>query len=220
MAIISFRHNFIFIKTVKTAGTSIEVDLSRVAGPDAIVTPILPEEDEHQPRNYLNASGRKQFYNHMTGQKIRDLLGRDTYDSMFKFCVEREPVAKCISQFHMLRNSPLHNPDGHYTASWEDFLAKGRFPIDIERYTDVSDGKRHLIVDEVLRYDQLEKELTRVLSQVGIEGFTLTTRAKSTYSQNRLVTVEQVTPDQRSLIYRAFRPSLDATGIDWSRATS
>ncbi len=50
--IVSHEHRFIFIKTRKTAGTSIEVALSQIAGDDAIVTPIDPPEPQHDPRNY------------------------------------------------------------------------------------------------------------------------------------------------------------------------
>ena len=35
--IISHKHQFIFIKTVKTAGTSIEVLLDSICGPDDVV---------------------------------------------------------------------------------------------------------------------------------------------------------------------------------------
>src|ERR1700686_1801692 len=52
--IVSHEHRFIFIKTRKTAGTSIEVALSQIAGDDAIVTPIDPPERQHDPRNYRN----------------------------------------------------------------------------------------------------------------------------------------------------------------------
>jgi len=52
--IVSHKHRFIFIKTRKTAGTSIEVALSQIAGDDAIVTPIDPPEPQHAPRNYRN----------------------------------------------------------------------------------------------------------------------------------------------------------------------
>jgi hypothetical protein len=50
--IVSHKHRFIFVKTRKTAGTSIEVALSQIAGDDAIVTPIDPPEPRHDPRNY------------------------------------------------------------------------------------------------------------------------------------------------------------------------
>src|SRR4051794_33418847 len=50
--IVSHQHRFIFVKTRKTAGTSVEVALSEVAGDDAIVTPIEPAEPGHEPRNW------------------------------------------------------------------------------------------------------------------------------------------------------------------------
>src|SRR4030095_6484076 len=50
--ILSHKHRFIFIKTAKTAGTSIEVFLSKHCGPDDVVTPVAPAVEGHQPRNY------------------------------------------------------------------------------------------------------------------------------------------------------------------------
>lgn len=50
--ILSYAHRFIFLKVPKTAGTSVEIVLSQLAGPDAIVTPVHPPEAGHGPRNY------------------------------------------------------------------------------------------------------------------------------------------------------------------------
>ena len=50
--IVSHEHKFIFLKTKKTAGTSIELALSQLCGPDDVITP-LTEIDEA-----LRASGR------------------------------------------------------------------------------------------------------------------------------------------------------------------
>ena len=44
--IISHAHKFIFLKTNKTAGTSIEIALSKFCGPSDIITPISPEDEE------------------------------------------------------------------------------------------------------------------------------------------------------------------------------
>ena len=43
--IISHRHKFIFIKTEKTAGTSIELALAKVCGPEDVITPVLHSAD-------------------------------------------------------------------------------------------------------------------------------------------------------------------------------
>src|SRR5262245_66480011 len=45
--IVSHAHKFIFLKTKKTAGTSIELALSELCGPDDVITP-LAEVDEAQ----------------------------------------------------------------------------------------------------------------------------------------------------------------------------
>ena len=57
--IISLKNKFIFIKTEKTAGASIEIALSKYCGPNDIVTPISPEDeiirkelDFRGPQNY------------------------------------------------------------------------------------------------------------------------------------------------------------------------
>ncbi|TAE78164.1 MAG: hypothetical protein EAZ84_02360 [Verrucomicrobia bacterium] len=50
--VISHKHRFIFIKTAKTAGTSIEAFLSPHCGPDDVFTPTFPIVEGHQPRNW------------------------------------------------------------------------------------------------------------------------------------------------------------------------
>lgn len=215
MTIISFRHNFIFVKTHKTAGTSIEVDLGRRVEDSAIVTPIIPVVPGHVARNHTDANGVQVFYNHMPATEIRDRIGADRFASMFKFCVEREPVDKCISQFHMMRNSPIHNQNGHYQKSWAAFCEAGAFPISLPHYCETRDGRPHLLVDEVLRYDRLQTDLPALMRRLGIPDFTLASRAKSEYSRPTLVTRDQVTEAQRARIYSAFAPTLALTGIRW-----
>ncbi|WP_412552908.1 hypothetical protein [Shimia sp. MIT1388] len=213
MAIISFKHNFIFIKTNKTAGTSIEVDLSRIAGDDAIVTPIFPPEPGHSPRNFEDKNGEPLYYNHMPARLIRQRLGAKRFNAMFKFCVEREPVEKCISQYHMLRNSEAHNAEEPYTLSWDEFVKAEKFPVNTGKFA-INKVK---VVDRILRYDTLPGSLERLMNNLGVVGFTLTSKAKSTYSKKVLVKPEDVTAEQRAIIERRFKQSVKLSGINWSK---
>jgi len=59
--VISHRYKFIFLKTNKTAGTSVEIALPKFCGSDDIITPIKLEDEENQeklgyrgPQNYLS----------------------------------------------------------------------------------------------------------------------------------------------------------------------
>ncbi len=214
MAIVSFRHNLIFVKTTKTAGTSIEIDLSQRVEEGAIVTPIFPPAPGHRARNWQDADGQARYWNHMPAAKIRDRLGADVFDGMRRICVDREPVEKCISHFHMRRNSPDHTPG--YDLDWSGYVAAGDFPLHLDTIAERRDGQLHLLVTDVLRYDRLDRDLPTLLAAQGIADFRLTARAKSEYSANRLITPEEVTAEERAQIYEAFRESLALTGIDWS----
>ncbi|HVT66035.1 MAG TPA: hypothetical protein VHD81_12855 [Mycobacteriales bacterium] len=113
--ILSHRHKFIYIKGRKVASTSIEIALSRVCGPDDIITPITPADERQrlQARNYSNnpkAEARwlrrvergsdkvakpAKFYNHMSLTEVIDLVG-DLSDYQVLFA-ERSPYAKVLS---------------------------------------------------------------------------------------------------------------------------
>ncbi len=55
--IVSHKHKFIFIKTRKTAGTSVEIALSKICGKNDILTPISPK-DEIYRQEYANISAQ------------------------------------------------------------------------------------------------------------------------------------------------------------------
>lgn len=57
--IISHKNKFIFIKTRKTAGTSVEIALSKFCGADDILTPISPTDEIF--RNYISQIGAQNY---------------------------------------------------------------------------------------------------------------------------------------------------------------
>ncbi|MEO0408567.1 MAG: hypothetical protein AAF289_14565, partial [Cyanobacteria bacterium P01_A01_bin.135] len=108
--IISHQHKFIFVKTKKTAGTSLEVFLSQHCGPVDVVTPIYPRVEPHEARNYQGGfnplpelamrlrhrhplkptlrdyQAGKAFYNHLPAATIRCRVPRQVWNQYFKFC--------------------------------------------------------------------------------------------------------------------------------------
>ncbi|MEQ8403741.1 MAG: hypothetical protein RKE49_01500 [Oceanicaulis sp.] len=215
MTIVSFQYNFVFIKTTKTAGTSVEIELSRRVEPGAVVTPVLPVEDGHHARNYQDGAGETRFFNHMTASLIRERLGRERFDAMFRLTIEREPVDKCLSHFHMLKNRADEHglpPAERRALTWERYVEAGKFPIDTAKYTD-PEAPQGVLVDRVLAYESLAETLPAVMEAQGLNGFALHARAKSQYRRRRLVTRDDVTPAQRRAIYAAFLPTVTLTGL-------
>ena len=203
MAIISHKHQFIFIKTWKTAGTSVEIELSQLCGDDDIVTPIFPIEGDHRARNYKSRAG--DFYNHMTGREIRDRIGEDVFARYTKFCVERDPIDKSLSYFAMLKNSPAHNKKTRH-LQWDEFLRLASFPVDAEKYCD-DDGS--VMVDHVLRYEHLEAELASLCAQLGAPFRGVQARAKSGFRDDKIPQREDLTIAEQATIYRGFAANIE-----------
>ena len=215
MAVISFKHKFIFIKTTKTGGTSIEVDLSRYAGPDAIVTPIIPEVIGHEPRNFEDDDGNPLYFNHMPARKIQALLGEEQFSDFYRFTVEREPIDKCLSHFHMMKNRDdrygLPNA-GRDSLTWENYVERGEFPVDLPKYQDPNNPGA-LLVSEISPYQEMSNILPRRLEKCGLGGFRLLTRAKSKHRKIRHISQSDVTEAQRQKIYRVFAKTAALTGL-------
>ena len=204
MAIVSFSHGFISVKNLKVAGTTLEVHLAQSCAEGDIVTPILPENTQHRPRNYEEPAGVIRFYNHMPASEIRERLPNE-FGRFYRFCFERHPIDKCLSHFAMLLNSPLHR-SANNPRTWDEYLERGDFPIDTARYTD--DGG-NLIVDNIYRYEEMAWAITDIAAKTGIPNRTLVAREKSTlrYNVPTLATV-RASQCQREIIFDAFESSL------------
>jgi hypothetical protein len=223
--IISHKHKFIFIKTAKTAGTSIEVFLSNHCAADDVVTPVEPAVDGHAPRNYkgffnplpeiLAGANRpraawndlvrcNKFFNHMPALLVQRRIAGRVWRSYFKFCVERNPWDKVLSHYHM-------NAHRAGSLSLDQYFKIGKFPLNFPRYTDRS-GKE-IIVDRVLRYEDLTAELTDVFAQVNIPfNGTLSSRAKSEYRTDRRPYQLVFNEEQRRIVEQVFAREIELHG--------
>lgn len=221
--IISHKHKFIFIKTAKTAGTSIEVFLSKHCGPDDVITPIVPAVPGHSARNFagffnpvpeiLNGANRlrfawsdfvarKKFYNHMAALLVQARVSTDVWRSYFKFCVERNPWDKVLSHYHM---------HAHRTGSLslDQYFSIGKFPVNFPRYT----AGREIIVDRVVRYENLKAELAEIFAQLNVpfDG-SLGVKAKSEYRGNRTPYQAVFNEEQRRKIEQVFAREIELHG--------
>ncbi|HKA99406.1 MAG TPA: sulfotransferase family 2 domain-containing protein [Methyloceanibacter sp.] len=126
--IFSHEHKFIFLKTRKTAGTSVELALRQLCGPDDIIAAIGDAEERRQqvlhyqgrpPQNwrvhgwwqsprplfkrywFRFSPGDYGFYNHIPAKQARTLLNDDkVWRSYFKFAFERNPWDRQVSVYH------------------------------------------------------------------------------------------------------------------------
>jgi Sulfotransferase family len=192
--ILSHAHRFIFIKTLKTAATSVEVELAKLCADGDIVTPISDEDEilrpDARPRNYMLP--RKQwplyarlqdllgfepereniqYFNHMPAHLVRQRIGDDIWRRYFKFTIERNPWDRMVSMWYWAMR------ERRRPVPFRDWLAKDSRALhsNIPLYS--LDGQ--IAVDTICQYDQIEDELRRALGMVGVTWSGMLPRAKS-----------------------------------------
>ena len=224
--IISHKYKFIFIKTVKTAGTSIEVFLSQYCGEKDIVTPIWPHIEPHRARNYqglwnplpeiidnksnnvrrliIDFLKRKKFYNHIPASTVMNRITPEIWNSYFKFCVERNPWDKTLSHYNMIND----RMGGEF--SLDDYIDNGNFCVNFPLYTD---SKGHILVDKVLKYESLMEDLSGVFKKLGIpfDG-SLGVRAKSEHRKDRTPYQKVFSDKQKKIIEKTFAKEIGMHG--------
>lgn len=120
--IISHRYKFIFFKTRKTAGTSLEVALSQFCDTNDVLSPLLKEEEEFRfahcglkSQNYLASfktysvydvlrcayyGQLKGFWDHASAAEVKAAISKEKWESYFKFAFDRNPWDKVLSFFY------------------------------------------------------------------------------------------------------------------------
>jgi hypothetical protein len=130
--ILSFRHRFLFVRGRKVAGTSVEMALSTLCGPDDIAQPMIAVDERARqdmgghcgnygddpvferayadlirsasPRQLAKISAPPSRYRpHMSVAEVETAYGQPLDDFQL-VSVERDPYAKVISLLHMRRH--------------------------------------------------------------------------------------------------------------------
>lgn len=176
--IASHTHRFIFLKTRKTAGTSVEIALSKVCGPDDVITEISPEDEELRraaggrgPQNFESPPLPRKAYNHMGAKATRELVGEQVWADYLTFAIERNPWDAVVSlYFWKYKDLPeLPAFETYVNQIWIEQLSNNRRLYRI---------RGQMALDRVLRYENLDAELTDVWHQLDLPGEPDLPRAK------------------------------------------
>jgi hypothetical protein len=183
--IISHTHKYIFIKSWKTAGTSIETALSQQCSNGDVVTELGDywfnrDEQGQWIHRSMNAEG---FSQHEPAAGVKSKVAPEIWNGYFKFSIARNPWDRIVSLFSWeARNKPTLKPAKRWhhrlgfpfnefrarTVLFHQFVT-GDWKTNDQFY--VMDGA--LCVDFVMRYEQLAEDLGEVCKRVGLPAVAL-----------------------------------------------
>lgn len=168
--LISHSHRFIYIKTKKTAGTSVEVVLQRYCLPAGIEvsekTDAIVSDAGVVGARLFEGPLTPDWYNHMPALEIADKVGPEIWNRYTKLCVVRNPWDKLVSWYY------YHNADRATSMTAPQIAADFRRWLPDHLMTDAHlyrhvDGR--LAVDFVLRFESLASDLAEAFRRLGIE---------------------------------------------------
>lgn len=229
--IISHDYKFIFIKTNKTAGTSVEIALSRFCGADDIISPIKPRDEKSRKelgyrgcQHYLSPPGdyklkditrlllrgkrKKRFYSHISASEVRGHIGDQCWDSYFKFCVERNPWDRVISLYYW-----KHKTEPRPTIL--EFIESDALLRLKQRGYDLYTIGGQLAVDRVCRFEHLADELEAIRTQLGMPEKLVLPRAKAGFRKDRRNYREILGEVEQARIATLFRDEIELFGYEF-----
>jgi hypothetical protein len=229
--ILCHEYRFIFLKTNKTAGNSIEIALSKFCGENDIVTPFSPEaEAARLAAGYRGAQNfrapiqdyrlldvkrlirtrkpKKIFYNHISAGELKKLLDADVWNDYYKFCVERNPWERCISLYYWFyRTEPR--------PTFSEYL-RSDVPLKLKhRGHGVYTIGGEVVVDRICRFENLEEDLEIARLEIGLPEPLSLGHANVTHRKDRRSHREILSDADRDFIAELFKEEIEMFGYEF-----
>ncbi len=190
--IISFKYKFIFIKTYKTAGTSIESYLYPYLKDKDIVGPTTEYKGINWRGDFEKNDLDTYFEKHVLERKINfkikyfahmpiwlvkerlkplsQKLNYDIFNNFYKFSVIRNPYDTVVSDYYW-QNSVINTR--RQSTTFEKLLNdlnSNHYPmyrlLNLNKLMDKN--LENVMCDKIIKYENLDKELAQVFNKLGI----------------------------------------------------
>jgi hypothetical protein len=198
---ISHKYKFIFFSNPKTGSES----LREILDPYSDITDCT----------FREVSDENPFYSHITPIEVSEIFNEKgwDYNSYFKFICVRNPFAKLVSLYEMIyRRWPVKPPFSYWLKqtyqngnggggkTHEKWRQYGTYALE----NLIMDQNSNMLVDKVLKLEDISKELPLILDQLGIETNDLKIIKKNT-SKNKKKKVRDYYNDKlEKLVYDRY----------------
>ena len=211
--ILSHKHKFIFFKSHKTAGTSMEMALATCCGEKDIVTPLCFSEDcggnygvekgySHPTKNHKE----KKFNPHASPREVKEKISPETWDTYYKFSIIRNPWDRMVSQWWWW----WARGDNYQNLNFSEFIKERKpfpwCPKFCDWFTDV---------DFLIRFENLRGDYEKACDHLKISPVMLP-RAKGGFRKKKAHYSKYYTRETKQIVADHYRKDIDQFNYSFS----
>ena len=231
--IISHKHKFIFMKTRKTAGTSIQTALTDICGPDDIISSDVDTVGRNEDKACWDGHPHPHLWD------VRKLVGEEVFNSSFKFAFVRNPFDVTVSRFYWNINgkgqkgydltkegfnrwideytssSIFHKAEYYAINMAYPFLFSENFVSNNHSMIDYDLRGRSFDLDYVGRYENLVEDFDEICNVLNLGKINLPN--KKTGMRDKESYKKMYTEDSIAKVSKSFSVDLDLLGYGFNQ---
>lgn len=217
--IVSHSRKFIFLRTEKTAGSSLSEALAQAGGEGDFVADMRrPGWARYSPVHHgalkRKLPGRFGLHTHATAVQARKVLGARVFDSYFKFAVERNPWDRQVSLYMHRCWKTGRTPD--FDRDIRSLTYRSSEHVRLQNWKIYAIGDE-IVADKILHYHRFEQDLAELWDEIGMEPLDLP-RRRSEYREERPHYSTYYTPASRDLVASWYTREIEALGYSFEDA--
>jgi hypothetical protein len=218
--IVSHKYKFIYLRTEKTASTSLSTALEEILDTgDFVARPFqakwvkrLPKSPGALKRHLPLMFG---LHTHASASQARMVLGRKIFDSYYKFSVERNPWERQLSLYtQRIHKEEKHKTVENFDTDMRDWFWRARYYTRLKNWPIYAIGDQ-VVADHVIQYHDLETGLRHVFDQIGIESTIELPRFRTSPSGERAPYARYYSAATRDLVANWYEREIKAFGYSF-----
>lgn len=206
--IISHKHKFIFLRTRKTAGSSLQTYLAKYKGDTDIITGPYTEESDSSHSEGFNSEKYSNIFNpynpHTTLQEAKSIVTPEEWNSYFKFALVRNPYEIAVSRYCWDTKGKSHKETS--IDGFREWVSTGKL-FGGDTFSQYISEQGVISLDFIAHYENLNEDIKFICDKLCLP-YQLLPTLKSGY-RDKIHFSDYYTPEIKDIVYNHFKDDID-----------